>query len=103
MTSDNMADSRAHKRSRARSPWSCSLPTILTATCGLLLLAAMLHSFTNRQLDVKGCRMPYMRAGYAKLHDFDTEHTRFASKYSVYLYKELGVDEDTRVGRVTKT
>jgi len=29
-----------------------------------------------------------MRPSFAKLSDFDTEHTRFASKYSVYLYRE---------------
>lgn len=38
-----------------------------------------------------------MRPAFAKLEDFDTEHTRFASKYSVYLYREVMVDEDTRV------
>ena len=37
-----------------------------------------------------------MRPAYAKFSDFDTEHTRFASKYSLYLYREGGVDEDTR-------
>lgn len=41
--------------------------------------------------------MSYMRPAFAKLEDFDTEHTRFASKYSVYLYREVMVDEDTRV------
>ena len=41
--------------------------------------------------------MSYMRAMFAPFSDFDTEHTRFASKYSLYLYREGGVDEDTRV------
>ena len=41
--------------------------------------------------------MSYMRPSFAKLSDFDTEHTRFASKYSVYLYREGMVDEDTKV------
>lgn len=41
--------------------------------------------------------MSYMRPSFAKLKDFDTEHTRFASKYSVYLYREEMVDEDTKV------
>jgi hypothetical protein len=31
---------------------------------------------------------------YLKAKDFDTEHTRFASKYNLYLYRENGVDED---------
>lgn len=41
--------------------------------------------------------MSYMRPYFAKYSDFDTEHTRFATKYSLYLYREGGVDEDTRV------
>lgn len=41
--------------------------------------------------------MSYMRPAFAKFPDFDTEHTRFASKYSLYLYREGGIDEDTRV------
>jgi glycosylphosphatidylinositol deacylase len=42
--------------------------------------------------------MSYMRPSFAKLTDFDTEHTRFASKYSIYLYREGLIDEDTKVG-----
>ena len=38
-----------------------------------------------------------MYPGFAKLSDFDTEHTRFASKYSVYLYREGYIDDDTMV------
>lgn len=41
--------------------------------------------------------MSYMRPSYARLNDFDTEHTRFASKYSLYLYREQGIDEDVKV------
>ncbi|KAI9807690.1 MAG: GPI inositol deacylase [Sarcosagium campestre] len=41
--------------------------------------------------------MSRMAPAFAKLSDFDTEHTRFASKYSTYLYREAGVDEDTKV------
>ncbi|SPQ20057.1 cb516840-41ca-456e-a224-aaf7ec81a98f [Thermothielavioides terrestris] len=41
--------------------------------------------------------MSYMRPSYAKLNEFDTEHTRLASKYSLYLYREQGVDHDTKV------
>ena len=40
-----------------------------------------------------------MRPAFAKYSDFDTEHTRFASKYSLYLYREGGIDEDTMVSK----
>jgi hypothetical protein len=92
---DKMPESR--RTSRLRSPWSISLFTIFTTGLALLVLASIVHSFSSRQLDTKGCRMSYMRPSFAKLSDFDTEHTRFASKYSVYLYREGMVDEDTKV------
>ncbi|CZT10279.1 hypothetical protein WAI453_009370 [Rhynchosporium graminicola] len=97
-TSEKMPESRQiARRSRLRSPWSISLLTLVTTALALFSLASIIHSFGSRQLDTKGCRMSYMRPSFAKLSDFDTEHTRFASKYSVFLYREGGVDEDTKV------
>lgn len=98
IATDKMPESRQNaRRARFRSPWSCSLLTLVTTTVASLCLITILHSFVSRQLDTKGCRMSYMRPSFAKLSDFDTEHTRFASKYSVYLYREGMVDEDTKV------
>jgi glycosylphosphatidylinositol deacylase len=98
IAASKMADTRQHaRRSRLRSPWSCSLLTFVTTAFALVALGSIIHSFSHRQLDSKGCRMSYMRPSFAKLSDFDTEHTRFASKYSVYLYREGMVDEDTKV------
>jgi glycosylphosphatidylinositol deacylase len=98
IATDKMPDSRQNaRRPRLRSPWSCSLLTLVTTLLAILSLSSILHSFVSRQLDTKGCRMSYMRPSFAKLSDFDTEHTRFASKYSVYLYREGMVDEDTKV------
>lgn len=97
-TADDMPD--RPRRPRFRSPWSAaSWVTISTTVLALLSLLVTTHSFVWRQIDTKGCRMSYMRPAFAKLEDFDTEHTRFASKYSVYLYREQGVDEDTKVRR----
>lgn len=100
IAADKMADSRQDvRRARLRSPWLTSPLTLVTTALALLSVASIIHSFVSRQLDTKGCRMSYMRPSFAKLSDFDTEHTRFASKYSVYLYREGGVDEDTKVGK----
>lgn len=77
-----------------RGPWFTTIPVILAALLGLSLLATVLHSLSTRQLDPKGCRMSYMRPSYIKLSEFDTEHTRFASKYSLYLYREQGLDNE---------
>jgi len=82
---------------RLRNPWACSLCTLLTTLLGFTALFLMAQSFMTRQLDTKGCDMSYMRPIFHKFDDFDTEHTRFASKYSLYLYREGGIDEDSRV------
>lgn len=44
--------------------------------------------------------MSYMRPSYTRFAEFDTEHTRFATKYSLYLYREQGIDGGTKVGLV---
>lgn len=91
------AQHHSHGRGHMRSPWRCSLLTIATSLCSIVLLLTIIHSFLTRQQDPKGCTMSYMRPVFTRFADFDTEHTRFASKYSLYLYREGGVDEDTRV------
>jgi len=87
----------AGRRPRLRNPWAITLTTLVTSVLGIGFLIAVLHSSVTRQLDPKGCRMSYMRPSYARLDDFDTEHTRFASKYSLYLYREQGIDHGTKV------
>ena len=96
-TIEKMVDPSDHRRACVRNPWRCSLLTWATTALSLLLFFSIVHSMTTRQLDPKGCNNCRMRPAYAKLSDFDTEHTRFASKYSLYLYREGGIDEDTMV------
>lgn len=98
--SGKMSDTRqSARRPRLRNPWACSPLTLLTTLVAIVCLSTILHSYVSRQLDAKGCRMSYMRPSFAKLSDFDTEHTRFASKYSTYLYREGLIDEDTKVSQ----
>lgn len=85
-------------RSRLSNPWTCSLLTLSCSAIALSLLILIGYAFTSRPPDnPKGCRMSYMRANFVPFRDFDTEHTRFASKYSLYLYREGGIDDDSRV------
>jgi glycosylphosphatidylinositol deacylase len=98
MTPDSIVEGHGRRRSRLQNPWSCSLYTLATTLLGFAILGLIVQSFMTRQLDTKGCEMSYMRPSFAHYSDFDTEHTRFASKYSLYLYREGGIDEDTRVG-----
>jgi GPI inositol-deacylase len=85
------------RRMPLQNPWAISLFTLASALVGLAFLAMILNSLVTRQIDPKGCRMSYMRPSYRKLDDFDTEHTRFASKYSLYLYREQGIDDENKV------
>lgn len=82
--------STSNKPAAHRRPWYITISILLLSLAGLSLLGTILHSLSTRQLDPKGCRMSYMRPSYVKYSDFDTEHTRFATKYSLYLYREQG-------------
>ncbi|KAF2997261.1 GPI inositol deacylase [Neopestalotiopsis sp. 37M] len=95
---EKMADKRhTGHRPWTRSPWRMTLRAFLTAVIGISLLIAILDSSWTRQLDAKGCRMSYMSPNYIHMSDFDTEHTRFASKYSLYLYREGGISTGNTV------
>ncbi|GKU02063.1 gpi inositol-deacylase [Fusarium langsethiae] len=69
-----------------------SIVVLLVSTLGIALLLSILQSLVTSQLDPKGCRMSYMRPSYVRFTEFDTEHTRFATKYSLYLYREQGIE-----------
>lgn len=93
-----MKKKESQQRAQWRNPWACSKLTLgsLVAAAGLML--CIWQSFTTRQLDPKGAAMSYMASAFVRFPDFDTEHTRFATKYSLHLYREMGVDdEDARV------
>ncbi|KAL8693742.1 MAG: hypothetical protein Q9218_001487 [Villophora microphyllina] len=94
---DKMPNVRLRRRLGMRSPWSCSLLTVTATLLSILLMLFTLHSFMTRQLDSKGCDMYYTRSVFFNFADFDTEHTRFATKYSLHLYREIGFDEDSKV------
>jgi UPF0716 family protein affecting phage T7 exclusion len=72
---------------------------LLTSALGIVILISILRSLVTSQLDPKGCRMSYMRPSYVRFTEFDTEHTRFATKYSLYLYREQGIEPPDKVRR----
>ena len=86
-------EARNLRRPRSRNPWTCSLLVLLSTGASILFFLSIVQSFFNRQVDPQGCQMSMMTPTYVKLSGFDTEHTRFASKYSLYLYREEGVDD----------
>lgn len=78
--------------SRRRNPWLCSILTAVTTLFALVFLLSTLRSFAARQVGSNGCGIPMMSPTFIRLLGFDTEHTRFASKYNLFLYREEGVD-----------
>ncbi|CDK27772.1 unnamed protein product [Kuraishia capsulata CBS 1993] len=72
---------------------------------GLLLIFIITYSFSqvSKGADRSECRRVFMAPAYARIHGFDETHTRFASKYSLFLYREQGKDrmppesEDTQI------
>ena len=84
--------SRLRHARRPRSPWSCSILTVLLTFVASFFLISILRSFGARQVGSNGCGIPVMSPTFIRMVGFDTEHTRFASKYNLYLYREEGVD-----------
>ncbi|KAK4936441.1 GPI inositol deacylase [Elasticomyces elasticus] len=94
--SQSNADVRGLHKFRAQSPWTWRPLTLITTALALLSLSIIVRSSLKLQLDPQGCVMSMMSPTYIKLSGFDTEHSRFATKYSLYLYREEGVDEYTQ-------
>jgi len=92
----NLRDGRVRIR-----PRGCSLVSFILAALSLAFLGLVAHSFLHLQRDPKGCKMSFMYPSYAKLSGFDTEHTRFATKYSLYLYREQKMDLSLEVNFLT--
>lgn len=66
----------------------------IVSSIGLLLcaLTGILYVQTLGGPDLPSCRIVYMFPSYARIKAFDETHTKFASKYSLYLYREQGRD-----------
>ncbi|KAL4941914.1 hypothetical protein BDV06DRAFT_193395 [Aspergillus oleicola] len=78
--------------SRLRSPWPCSILTAFTTIIACVFLFSIFRSFSALQTGSNGCGVPVMSPTFLRMVGFDTEHTRFASKYNLFLYREEGVD-----------
>ena len=102
MQRDAMVDANNSGRRRVRlhSPWSFSVLMFLILFAAMAFMLAVWRSFTTRQVDPKGGSMSYMASAFVRFPDFDTEHTPFATKYNLYLYREMGLDEDPRVRKI---
>ncbi|KAG7661278.1 BST1 [[Candida] subhashii] len=56
-------------------------------------LTGYLYTLPPTGPDAPGCRQAWMSPSYARIKGFDESHTKFASKYSLYLYREQWKDK----------
>ncbi|KAK7207061.1 PGAP1-like protein-domain-containing protein [Myxozyma melibiosi] len=110
-TYSSLASSRSNAESTSRStpspqakiarPYSAgkheTIWNLCAAGTAVTILALILYSVFNLQLDTKGCRPIFMAPSYTLLKDFNTSHSRLASKYSLYLYREMGYPSPAEV------
>ena len=89
-------ETRSLRKTRAQGPFTWRPLVLITTLVALLSLGFIVYSSLNFQIDSQGCVMSMMSPTYLKLSGFDTEHSRFASKYHLYLYREEGVDDYTQ-------
>ena len=94
-TTSNARSTERTVKTRSTSLWPWRPVVFLATTIALIVLGFIVHSSLNLQVDPQGCVMSRMMPTYLKLSGFDTEHSRFASKYHLYLYREETVDEYT--------
>lgn len=80
---------------RARH-YGCSLLTIVITIIAVSGLAAIMDSFVRFQQEPGTCVMSWMNPSYVPMTGFDSSFTRLAAKYSLYLYREGGVDRDVQ-------
>ncbi|CCH43012.1 GPI inositol-deacylase [Wickerhamomyces ciferrii] len=79
---------------------------LLLTLFGLITFAiiGILSSQEHNGADAPKCRPIYMFPSYAKINGFDTHHSKFASKYNLFLYREQGKDkipdEDDKSGYI---
>ncbi|ODV88752.1 hypothetical protein CANCADRAFT_11696, partial [Tortispora caseinolytica NRRL Y-17796] len=59
----------------------------------LIFIALTVFSYSQSLNDRNACQMSYMSPSFARFTAFDTTHTKHASKYSLYLYREQRLDD----------
>lgn len=82
------------KATSRRNVFSRGHVFVVAALSGILLLFLTALAYTENLTgsDSPSCRMVFMEPSYARIESFDESHTKYASKYSLYLYRELGKD-----------
>jgi hypothetical protein len=86
----------------ASASLSFSYPIIIIGVITIILVGMIMDSFFNRQKDFKGCHVSRMYPWFIKYDNFDSEQTRFAGKYGLYLYRDRVYDSNDQVRKHLK-
>ncbi|KAL1918787.1 uncharacterized protein VTP21DRAFT_2809 [Calcarisporiella thermophila] len=94
--SESSKSSRSEARQNAKDHLFSISTFILVAVVFLTLstVGIIMHSFIYHQVDPKACAMTYMRPMFLEQTNFDSRWSRLADKYSLFLYREYGYDEN---------
>ncbi|KAA8916861.1 hypothetical protein TRICI_000980 [Trichomonascus ciferrii] len=76
-----------------RSSWYV-VWSLIVLSIAFIVLCSM-SFLRGNGTDVRQCRMSYMTPSYTEITGFDGNYTRFASKYSLFLYRERYLDTST--------
>ncbi|CAI2173453.1 5302_t:CDS:2 [Funneliformis geosporum] len=82
----------------ASASLSFSYTIVIISLITILFGGMIMHSFFYHQKDPKGCNVSSMYPLYIRQDNFDSEQTRFAGKYSLYLYRDRVHDNDQPTG-----
>jgi hypothetical protein len=84
-------------RRNASASLSFSYPMIIIGVLTIILVGMIMDSFFNRQKDFKGCHVSRMYPWFIKHDNFDSEQSKFAGKYGLYLYRDRVYDSNDQV------
>ncbi|PKK79545.1 PGAP1-domain-containing protein [Rhizophagus irregularis] len=78
----------------ASASLSFSYSMIIIGVLTIILVGMIMDSFFNRQKDSKGCHVSRMYPWFIKHDNFDSEQSKFAGKYGLYLYRDRVYDSN---------
>ncbi|PIA19266.1 PGAP1-domain-containing protein [Coemansia reversa NRRL 1564] len=79
-----------------RAFWATIILIMVSAVLGLLAA----HSYFHGQTDAPNCAMSYSRPQYIEQTEFGRSWTRYSTKYTLFLYREGGINTKDEAFRI---
>ena len=91
--------SRVRHLAKLPATWSRAMLGILMLLTVAFVYATYLSFMLRDPINASQCQMAYMSPGYIRLEGLDRQHSKYAGKYSLWLYREQGWDLSNKVRR----